>query len=242
LRHPAFVAGETDTGFLERHGLEQLAAPLADEEALARHAIAAALAEQSVRRRCARVQPSVPSGFRNNGQAVQEVVFDAPSGSVSVGYAFDRRGVGLSLLVVDGAPAGIEATHITPDRVDLSDGEGVLRSYRVERVGSTSYVDGPDGSSSLVEHERLPAGAEQAAAGSALAPMPGGVVRVAVAPGDVVEAGQVLVVLEAMKMEHAVHAAAAGTVVAVEVAEGDQVETGRVLAVVDPDHDGAGDR
>ncbi len=67
--------------------------------------------------------------------------------------------------------------------------------------------------------------------------MPGGVVRVAVAPGEVVEAGAVLVVLEAMKMEHAVHAAAAGTVVSVEVAEGDQVETGRVLVILDTDHD-----
>ena len=45
-----------------------------------------------------------------------------------------------------------------------------------------------------------------------------------------------------MKMEHAVHAAAAGTVVSVEVAEGDQVETGRVLAIVDTDHDGGENR
>ena len=73
------------------------------------------------------------------------------------------------------------------------------------------------------------------AAGSALAPMPGTVVRVAVAAGDRVEAGQVLVVLEAMKMEHAVHAGAPGTVSEVDVTEGDQVETGRLLVVVEPD-------
>jgi propionyl-CoA carboxylase alpha chain len=65
--------------------------------------------------------------------------------------------------------------------------------------------------------------------------MPGGVVRVAVAPGDRVEAGQVLVVLEAMKMEHAVAAGGPGTVAEVAVAEGDQVETGRVLVVVEAD-------
>jgi propionyl-CoA carboxylase alpha chain len=98
-----------------------------------------------------------------------------------------------------------------------------------------TYVDGPDGSSRLVEEERHPVAVEQVAAGSALAPMPGGVVRVHVAVGDRVEAGQVLVVLEAMKMEHAVHAGAAGTVTEVDVAEGDQVETGRILAVVEPD-------
>jgi len=82
---------------------------------------------------------------------------------------------------------------------------------------------------------RHPVAVEQVAAGSALAPMPGGVVRVHVAVGDRVAAGQVLVVLEAMKMEHAVHAGAAGTVTEVDVAEGDQVETGRILAVVEAD-------
>jgi propionyl-CoA carboxylase alpha chain len=71
--------------------------------------------------------------------------------------------------------------------------------------------------------------------------MPGSVVRVAVAAGDRVGAGQVLVVLEAMKMEHAVSAGAPGTVVEVGVAEGDQVETGRVLVVVEADGDGAAD-
>jgi len=65
--------------------------------------------------------------------------------------------------------------------------------------------------------------------------MPGSVVRVAVAPGDRVEAGQVLVVLEAMKMEHAVTAGGPGTVAEVAVAEGDQVETGRILVVVEAD-------
>jgi propionyl-CoA carboxylase alpha chain len=63
--------------------------------------------------------------------------------------------------------------------------------------------------------------------------MPGGVVRVAVAVGDEVKPGQLLVVLEAMKMEHAVHAGAAGKVSEVSVSVGDQVETGRVLVVVE---------
>jgi biotin carboxyl carrier protein len=55
---------------------------------------------------------------------------------------------------------------------------------------------------------------------------------VAVAVGDEVEPGQLLVVLEAMKMEHAIHAYAAGTVSEVDVSVGDQVETGQVLVVM----------
>ncbi|MGH9080447.1 MAG: biotin/lipoyl-containing protein, partial [Acidimicrobiales bacterium] len=117
---------------------------------------------------------------------------------------------------------------------------GVTRRYLVDQAGSVTFVDGPDGSSTVIEQVRFPRPDERVGEGSALAPMPGTVVRVGVAKGDAVRAGQVLVVLEAMKMEHAVHATAAGTVVEVDVSEGDQVETGRVLAVVEPDRAGAG--
>src|SRR6202043_353010 len=50
LRHPDFLAGRTDTGFLDRHDPAALAAPLATEGARAHHALAAALAHQAGRR------------------------------------------------------------------------------------------------------------------------------------------------------------------------------------------------
>jgi biotin carboxyl carrier protein len=62
--------------------------------------------------------------------------------------------------------------------------------------------------------------------------MPGTVLRVAAAAGDQVKAGDALVVLEAMKMEHAVKAVADGTVAEVLVTAGAQVEAGAVLVVV----------
>ena len=66
-----------------------------------------------------------------------------------------------------------------------------------------------------------------------VAPMPGSVVRVHAAPGDAVEAGDPLVTLEAMKMEHVVVATAAGRVAEVGVESGGQVARGDVLAIVD---------
>jgi acetyl/propionyl-CoA carboxylase alpha subunit len=72
-----------------------------------------------------------------------------------------------------------------------------------------------------------------AAAGSLSAPMPGTVLEVLVSPGDVVSAGQVLVLLEAMKMELAVHAPADGTVSAVHVSGGELVRAGQPLAEVE---------
>jgi propionyl-CoA carboxylase alpha chain len=234
LRHEAFGRGATDTGFLDRHGLAVLAAPLADAGAQGRHAVAAALAAQAERRAAARALPTVPSGWRNNTVDRQELTYAAGVREMAVAYRMGRRGRSLAEVVLDGNELEASATDSAADGVTLSV-DGVTRRYAVQRVGAVVFVDGPDGSSRLVEEERLPVAAEQVAEGSALAPMPGGVVRVAVAAGDRVEAGQVLVVLEAMKMEHAVHAGVAGTVTEVDVVEGDQVETGRILAVVEAD-------
>ena len=65
--------------------------------------------------------------------------------------------------------------------------------------------------------------------GRIMAPMPGRVLAVGVKPGARVEAGERLLVLEAMKMEHRITAPAAATVRALHVAEGDQVSEGAML-------------
>jgi propionyl-CoA carboxylase alpha chain len=90
----------------------------------------------------------------------------------------------------------------------------------------------------LREADRLPVPEVAVAAGSLLAPLPGSVVRVEVSPGDAVAARQVLVVLEAMKMEHSIQSPGDGIVTEVLVTVGQQVETGLVLAVVEGDGDG----
>ena len=78
------------------------------------------------------------------------------------------------------------------------------------------------------------AGIATAADGAILAPMPGKVIAVDVAEGDAVTAGQRLVVLEAMKMEHALTAPFDGTVTELNASEGAQVQVEAVLAVVEP--------
>jgi biotin carboxyl carrier protein len=74
-------------------------------------------------------------------------------------------------------------------------------------------------------------GGESAADGS-VAPMPGKILRVLVAPGDQVETGATLLLMEAMKMEHAIKASHAGKVAEVRVAAGDQVDGGQLLVVL----------
>jgi propionyl-CoA carboxylase alpha chain len=113
---------------------------------------------------------------------------------------------------------------------------GVRYRFDVARADDLVWVDSPFGHVVLSAVPRLPAPAAVAEPGSLVAPMPGNVVRIGVANGERVRAGQPIVVLEAMKMEHQIVAPADGLVAEVRVALGDQVHAGDVLAIVDGEH------
>ncbi len=222
LRSPEWLAGEVDTGYLDRVDPAEIGAPLLADQRM--HAIAAALAGAAARRAAASTQPGLPSGWRSVPSALQRTSY----GELEVGYAFRRTGL---VVQVGGEPVDVRLWSVTADRVDL-EVDGVRRQVDVHQVGDTAYVDSPLGSSVLVETPRFPEPGTGAAAGSLAAPMPGTVVRVTAEVGAAVQAGDVLVVLEAMKMEHPVRAAVDGTVTEVRIESGSQVEAGAVLVVV----------
>jgi propionyl-CoA carboxylase alpha chain len=218
LEHPEFLAGATDTGFLERHELARAVAP--EPSVLRAHAVAASVAVGESARDASPLPRGIPARWRNVGPAAQPVTYEAGGTDVTV----------------DGVPADVRVLVATDTRVDLEvDGRRVRCA--VQRVGSTVYVDSALGATTLVERPRFPAPKLDAAAGSLLSPMPGTVVRVDVAVGDHVTTGQVLVALEAMKMEHAIRSPYDGLVAEVRVAAGDQTDTGAVLVVVTPAED-----
>jgi len=237
LRHPEFRAGHIDTGFLERHDPATLGAPLASAETERVHAVAAALAGQAARRAQAPVLGALPSGWRNNPSVPQRCAFTGHRGEILVEYQFDRAGR-CTFVAVDGEEQrALTVVSGTRDAVVLETG-GVGRRYGVDRCGPTVWVDGPDGASVLTELERFPVPGALVAAGALVAPLPGAVVKVTVVAGDAVQAGDTLVAIEAMKMEHEVRAPTSGIVAEVHVAPGDQVEAGRVLVVVEPAGEG----
>jgi propionyl-CoA carboxylase alpha chain len=119
----------------------------------------------------------------------------------------------------------------------VADLAGIRREFSVTRAGAVSFVDSPLGATALTELPRFPEPESVSAPGSLLAPMPGTVVRIEVAPGAAVAAGAPVVVLEAMKMEHTVVAPHDGTVTSVGVTAGQPVDVGAVLAVVEAQHD-----
>ena len=100
--------------------------------------------------------------------------------------------------------------------------------------GETCWLQHPEGGAfRLEEQERFPLPGTEAVAGGYEAPMPGQVLRVLVAEGQAVRAGDPLVVLLSMKMENTVAAAEDGTVTEVRVAEGQTIEAGHLLIVLD---------
>ncbi|MFE0462433.1 biotin carboxylase N-terminal domain-containing protein [Kitasatospora sp. NPDC058965] len=220
VRHPAFLAAELDTAFLTRHpGLREAGG---DKRDLPLAALAAALADAAARR------TPLPSGWRNLPSQPQVKRYQAADGTeLTVRYRLTRDG-----LSAEDHP-GVSLVAADPDRVVLTV-DGVRRTFRVARYGALVHVDRPTGGTALTALPRFPEPEVQVDPGALLAPMPGTVVRVAATVGDQVAAGQPLLWLEAMKMEHQVTAPVAGTVTDLRVAPGRQVELGALLAVVEP--------
>ncbi|MFC8344513.1 acetyl/propionyl/methylcrotonyl-CoA carboxylase subunit alpha [Streptomyces sp. NPDC057280] len=215
LAHPAVVAGELDTGLVERE-VDGLVATDVPEEV---YEAAAAVRLEALKPRAADggwTDPfSVPSGWRLGGTP---------------------KPVAFHLRVqdpVEYVPRG--AATVTDDRVSV-----LLDGVRHTFHRAADWL-GRDGDAWHVrDHDPVAAslsGAAHAGADSLTAPMPGTVTVVKVAVGDEVAAGQSLLVVEAMKMEHVVSAPHAGTVAELDVKPGTTVAMDQVLAVITPVED-----
>ncbi|MGK5730627.1 biotin/lipoyl-containing protein, partial [Streptomyces sp. URMC 124] len=222
LRHEEFATGRMDTAFYERH-VAALTATAPQDDGAATAALAAAVADAQGRSRF--------GGWRNLASQPQEKRYRSePDGTEhTVRYRLTRNG-----LETEGA-SGIRLVEACRERVVLEAGNRVRTAYDVAVYGDRVHVDSPLGAHAFTLLPRFPdPAAVPAAPGSLLAPMPGTVVRLAdgVAEGCPVEAGQPLLWLEAMKMEHRVVAPSTGTLTALHAAPGRQVEVGTLLAVV----------
>jgi len=229
VRHPAFLAGETDTAFFDTHGLDRLAAPLAGEHAVRLSVIAAAIAGAAHNRVTARVLAGLPGGWRNVVSTDQVKTFlDADGTEHRVRYRLTRAGLHLP------DDPGVNLVSATPTGVVLTDA-GVATAFDVARYDAEINVDSPLGGVRFTVAPRFPEATSAVREGSLLAPMPGAVVRLGADLGDTVTAGQPLVWLEAMKMEHTIAAPAAGVLTELSVTVGQQVAVGAVLARVEID-------
>ncbi|MCL3994097.1 acetyl/propionyl/methylcrotonyl-CoA carboxylase subunit alpha [Streptomyces lavenduligriseus] len=207
LRHEEFTAARMDTGFYDRH-LGALTTPAHDPYA----PLAAALADAHGRSRF--------GGWRNVPSQPQVKRYEMGGEEHEVRYRHTRDGL---------AADGVRVVHADA-RLVVLDIDGVRRKFTVARYGDQVHVN----TTRLTALPRFPDPVARLAPGSLVAPMPGTVVRIAegLAEGATVRAGQGLIWVEAMKMQHLISAPAAGTLTALHARPGQQVEPGTVLAVV----------
>jgi 3-methylcrotonyl-CoA carboxylase alpha subunit len=227
---PAFAQGATTTRFLEEHFRPEL---LYDDESFARAMLAGAGALMFTRR-TGTTEPWQSLGPWRHAFEDRLVRFERPrAGTVALNYdraaaawrskAGDRealvrnRAPHLFSLTLDGSESSFAAAP-TDNGIFVSD----------VYCGELALAPPPD-----VMHAETHGSVSRSGTG-AVAPMTGTIVKVNVKPGDRVKAHQVLVVMEAMKMEHAVAAPYDGIVASVNVKSGDRVDAGTTLAEVTP--------
>jgi len=228
LDHPAFIAGETDTHFIDRHFRDDLGEGVAEADER-RAATVGALAEQQRRDRRRVLVPAVPSGWRNNYHTPQSVEYAVGDREVRVDYR--HFGDGRFTVWSGDDERDVRVISWEPPHLTLEDGPHRWHA-RVTFEGDRTYVHTSRFNVGLTRKPRFPDKSQEIPAGGCVAPMPGKVIELRVAEGDTVRAGQVLLIMEAMKMEHTVSAPQDGTIAQITIAAGDQVDADALLIVV----------
>lgn len=227
LRTPEFLAGDTTTDFIDRVNPPRRRTAPRQEQVEA--AIAVALESQARRRAKARVLRSLPSGWRNSTMPWQRLEFACGEEPLKIEY--QRQRDGSFRMRADDQEVQVRAYACGDGLVDAAL-DGRRLQFQIQRHSAEWFVQTEAGGLTLTEQPRYPAPDEGDQGGGLTAPMPGAVLSTAVAAGDAVSKGQLLLILEAMKMEHRITAPRDGTVEALHVAAGDQVENGQLLVTV----------
>ncbi|MGG7573675.1 acetyl/propionyl/methylcrotonyl-CoA carboxylase subunit alpha [Streptomyces sirii] len=226
LAHPDVVSGDLDTGLVEREAAGLVDGEVPDEVYAAAAAVRQAALEPAAAEGGWRDPFAAPSGFRLGGEPAPVRHWLRVPGRDPVPYD-----------VTPGSAVG----RVEPDRVRITV-DGVLHSFH--RSGEWLGRDGD--SWQVTDHDPVAAALRGAAGGAGAdtlaAPMPGTVTVVKVAVGDEVAAGQGLLVVEAMKMEHVISAPHAGTVTELDVGVGTTVAMDQILAVIAPHEAPEGER
>ncbi|SDI26827.1 acetyl/propionyl/methylcrotonyl-CoA carboxylase subunit alpha [Lutimaribacter saemankumensis] len=230
LRQPAFVAGEATTAFIAET-YDAIATPCPDTRHLACAAALLLQNETAAALAASTLPDDSLSGFASDGGL--PVPVDLSQGdSVST---LSARAEGAAGWMIRGADweHRVEIREVTPPRARLVvDGRGLSVGFAMDEADGL-YLQSEAQSFHFARHRPWADAAAMDGNGTHAAPMPGLVVSVDVAPGDQVEKGQVLAVLEAMKMQHLLRAAVDGSIAEVFVATGQQIDSGTVILTIE---------
>jgi acetyl-CoA carboxylase biotin carboxylase subunit len=231
LDHREFRQGRAHTGFIAERLVELVADdPRLDLETL----VAAALHLHDKWRASDELLAELPPSYRNNPYRDQSIRFQIGSDEVEISWRPSDAG-GYLARVFDST---VTTQMLSSTSDGTSDGsirieiDGVQRAFRIAEAGDEIYVDSPLGSRVIKLPPRHPAPQAATEQVSANSPMPGKVLKVLVEAGQKVSAGDPLIILEAMKMEHTMRAAMNGVVESILVIDGEVVGPGQLLVQI----------
>jgi acetyl/propionyl-CoA carboxylase alpha subunit len=227
LDHREFRAGEAHTSFIAERLDELLTNDSPQLEAFS--LAAAALFLQRQWQSSDPLLAELPPAYRNNPYRDPSIKFQIDGTEREVSW----RSVGNNRFEVKAADFPIRARMLSCERevIRLSM-DGIQRSFNITQVDDWLYVQSPLGSCVVRRAPRHPIHQTAAEQGSANSPMPGSVLKLLIEVGQHVAAGDPLLVLEAMKMEHTMRAAMEGRVEAVLVKQGEVVAPGQLLVKI----------
>ena len=243
LAEPDFLAGRTTTRYLGEHP-ELAHAGVVEGDDLTAHLLAVVFADEQRNRAADRVTGFAPSGWRNLRTAGQRRTWLADGQSHHVEYVLDgdRATVRIGQWPVPDAdgtlpPDARSSHHVRflargPERTVLEI-DGVRRAVEVAFNGETASSRSSAGTAMWAPAARFVDHDAELAGSGPVCPLPGRVIAVPVRAGDRVSDGAVLMVIEAMKMEHTITAHAEAVVTEVRFAVGDRVDAGELLVVLD---------
>lgn len=224
LSHPVFIGGEATTAFVGDHQ-DTLLARDTDADRRARSLAAALLYATD----SAGTYGGQISAITHRLPIIFRFSVDGNAADARVSHLGNAR----FEVNVDGESHDIRLDSVEGSRVRFT-ADGLSETAELTRTGSSLYFS-YRGESYRVDDHTHEAATRGDAAGDGIirASMNGRVVAIHAAEGDDVTAGQAVIVLEAMKMEHVHVAAVAGTLTSISVSEGDQVTAGKVIAEIE---------
>ena len=224
LRNESFINGNTTTDFIEREALETKKNLSANELHQTSTAVALWLAQQN--RVSDPVTGFMPANWTNGRMPLQRGKLRFIQDEIEVKYKLNKD----SLYEVMGSICKIY--HCDSAGIDVE-----IDSHRfyahVTEAGSEIFINMPFGDVNASVLPRFIEPGNDVPEGGLIAPMPGKVIDVKVKKGSKVKAGDTLVIIEAMKMEHAIKATETGKIAKVMIKLNDQVDNGATLLVLE---------
>ncbi|MDB9830124.1 biotin/lipoyl-binding protein [Gammaproteobacteria bacterium] len=224
LRNESFINGNTTTDFIERE--KPNSEQVLSENQIFNASAAIALWIAMRNRASDEVTDFMPSNWTNGRMPYQRIKLMILKNEIEIKYQFKRSG----LFEVMGTNCKIHAVDESGIDVEV----GSHRFFaQVTRANDQILINMPFGDLDAVIVPRFIEPGNEVPEGGLVAPMPGKVIEVKVKKGDKVKAGDTLIIIEAMKMEHSIKATENGKVAKLMVSLNQQVDNGATLLVLD---------